>query len=112
MRKLITLLVFALCMNVAFVSAKELGPKKTYSMTVTELSYLLNPTAPVEELESDVVVEVKVLITEKHEMIVLNTDTTNKTLTTYIENNLNFVKLSAKELVPGNKYVLKIKFKA
>lgn len=112
MKKLIVLLVFALSMNVAFVSAKELGPKKTYMVTANELASLLSPTMPVGELESDLIVKVKVMITENNEIIVLGTNTDNEALTTYIEKNLNYIKLSSNELSPGKNYVFEVKFKS
>ena len=112
MKKLVVLLVFALSMNVAFVSAKELGPKKTYMVTVSELSTLLNPTESFVELESDLVVKIKVMITENNEIIVLGTSTENEALVAYIEKNLNYIKLSSNELSPGKKYVFEVKFKS
>lgn len=112
MKKLVVLLVFALSMNVAFVSAKELGPKKSYMVTANELTTLLNPTVPVVELESDLVVKVKLMLTENNEIIVLETNTEIEELTTYIEKNLNYVKLSSNELSPGKKYVFEVKFKS
>ena len=112
MKKLVVLLVFALSMNVAFVSAKELGPKKTYMVTANELASLLSPTMPVGELEADLIVKVKVMITENNEIIVLGTNTDNEALTAYIEKNLNYIKLSSNELSPGKNYVFEVKFKS
>jgi recombinational DNA repair protein RecR len=112
MKKLVVLLVIALSMNVAFVSAKELGPKKSYMVTTNELSTLLNPAEYTGELEGDLVVKVKVMITEKNEIIVLETNTENEALKTYIEKNLNYIKLTSNELSPGKKYVFDINFKS
>ncbi|WPR71235.1 hypothetical protein SLW70_15025 [Flavobacterium sp. NG2] len=112
MRKSVVLLVVALIMNVAFVSAKELSPRKSYARTTQELTSLLSPTSAVEELENDVVVKVRVLITLTGDIVVLETNAENKSLENYIKDNLNYKKLATNELEAGNDYVFEVNFKA
>lgn len=112
MKKSFVLLVIALIMNVAFVSAKELSPRKNYARTTQELTSLLSPSKAIEELEHDVVVKVRVLITLTGDIVVLETNTDNEKLENYIKDNLNYKKLSSNELELGNDYVFEVNFKA
>ncbi len=112
MKKSVVLLVIALIMNVAFLSAKELSPRKSYARTNQELTSLLSPTTAVEELENDVVVKVRVLITLTGDIVVLETSAPNEKLENYIKDSLNYKKLSTNELEAGNDYVFEVNFKA
>ncbi|WP_366187280.1 hypothetical protein [Flavobacterium ovatum] len=112
MKKSIVLLVMAMMMNVTFVSAKVLDPRKSYASTAQELSSFLNPTTPVGILEYDEVVMVKFLITETGDIVVLNAATDNEKLAEYIKEKLNYKKLSANELTAGHRYEFEINFKS
>ncbi|WP_418263560.1 hypothetical protein [Flavobacterium faecale] len=112
MKKTVVLLVVAMIMNVTFVSAKILNPRKNYTSTTQELTELLNPSVAMGVLENDVQVKVKVLVTETGELVVLQTVTENVDLSNYIKETLNYKKLSSSELTPGKEYVFEVKFKA
>lgn len=112
MKKSVVLLVVALIMNVAFVSAKEFKSKKSFVKTNLEFTNYLSPSSSVGELENDVIVTVRFLLTENREIVVLQTNATNNLLASYIKETLNYKKLSSNELEPGKSYVFKVNFKA
>ncbi|GIZ10123.1 hypothetical protein [Flavobacterium sp. UMI-01] len=112
MKKTVLLLVIAMMMNVTFVSAKILNPRKNYVNASQELTELLSPSIAIGQLENDVQVKVRVLVTETGELVVLQTLTDNEELSNYIKDALNYKKLSSGELVPGKDYVFEVKFKA
>ncbi len=110
MKKLIMLLIATLLINV--VSAKELKPKKTYTSTTLEISELLNSSSQVGILEEDQKVKVKVMLNTEKEIIVLVTNSSNKELTEYIKEKLNFKKLKSTELEVGSSFEFLVNFKA
>ena len=112
MKNIVRILVVALILNVSFLSAKELGPKKSYAKTAQELTVLLNPTTPVGELENEELVKVKIMINEKNEIIVLDTFSANEDLSEYIEETLSQVILKTNELKVNQSYTFEVKFKS
>ncbi|MGA9638362.1 hypothetical protein [Flavobacterium sp.] len=112
MKKSVVLLVIALIMNVAFVSAKELNPRKSYLETTEEITSLLNPSVATKVLGKNAVVRVKVLITATGDIIVLETNAKNEKSKNYIQDNLNYKKLSKNELEAGNDYIFEINLKS
>lgn len=99
-------------MNVAFVSAKELNEKKSFVQTNQEFVKYLNPNVSVGELENDVVVTVRVFITDSREIVVLQTNADDSEIANYIKETLNYRKLSSNELESGRNYVFNVNFKA
>ena len=112
MKIIVRFLVVALILNVSFLSAKELGQKKSYAKTAQELTVLLNPTTPVGELENEELVKVKIMINEKNEIIVLDTFSANEDLSEYIEETLSQVILKTNELKVNQSYTFEVKFKS
>ncbi|MGA9639438.1 hypothetical protein [Flavobacterium sp.] len=112
MKKSVVLLVIAFIMNVTFISAKELNPRKNYAKTSQEISSLLNPSSSIGELEVDVKVKVKVLITSTGDIVVLETNAENTTIDNYIKDRLNYKKLVSNEIEAGTDYVFEVLFKS
>ncbi|MDQ5930639.1 MAG: hypothetical protein QG594_2427 [Bacteroidota bacterium] len=112
MKKLVILLVAALFMSVVSVNAKELKPKKAFATTTLEITSLLNPTSAVGILDFDQTVKVKIMISDKKEIMVLETSTENVELSNYIKEKLNLKKLSTTELQEGVAYDFEVNFKA
>ena len=112
MKKLMVSVVVTLFMSIVFVSANELKPKKNYFKANQELANLLTPSSSVGELESQVVVKVKIRITANNEIVVLETNTDIAQLNDYIIENLNYKKLSSSELEIDNEYVFNVNFKS
>ncbi|GIZ10122.1 hypothetical protein [Flavobacterium sp. UMI-01] len=111
MKKSIVLLVIAAMMNVTFVSAKVLDPRKSYASTAQELSSFLVPSASVGTLENEEVVTVEFLLTLTGDIVVINAKTENEDLSEYIKEKLNYKKLSTNELTPGHRYKFEVNFK-
>jgi hypothetical protein len=112
MKKLILSIAVLLFMGTTFVSANELNPKKSYERTTQELSKLLNPTSAVGELDNDVLIKVKIRITQNHEIVVLNTNSNNFELNGYIKEMLNYRMLESNELAVNSDYVFEVNFKS
>ena len=112
MKKLMLSVVVTLFMNIVFVSANELKPKKNYFRANQEITNLLMPSSAVGELESQVIVKVKIRITANNEIVVLETNTDVAQLYDYIIENLNYKKLSSSELEIDNEYVFDVNFKS
>ena len=110
MKKLILSIALVLFMGIEFVSASEIGPKKSYVMTNKQLTSLLSSTTSVGELENQVIVKVKITITDAKEIVVLNTNSTNDDLNYYIKKVLNYEKLNSNELAIGKNYVFDVNF--
>lgn len=113
MKKLILSIALVLLLGTTtFVSANELKPKKSYEGTAQELTTFLKPSFEVGELENDVLVRVKVMITANNEIVVLQTNSNNLELNNYIKERLNYKSLSTNELEVDNSYVFEINFKS
>lgn len=112
MKKSVVLLVVALIMNVAFVSAKESKLEKRFVKTNQEFSQFLNSSSSVGELSNDVIVKVRVFVTESREIVVMHANTENSELSSYIKETLDHKKLSSSELKAGQNYVFNVNFKA
>ena len=111
MKNIVRILVVALILNVSLLSAKELGPKKSYTKTAQELTVLLNPTKPVGELINEESVKVKMMINKNNQIIVLETFTENEELSDYVFSTLSDVILKTNELKVNQTYVFDVKFK-
>ena len=111
MKKLFLAFVVALFMNSAF-AANETPIDKSgkYTETLRELSSLLNDSSIFGKFTEEAVVRVKVMINESHEIVVLDTSTTDETLSSHIKNSLNYQKITANELEIGKELIFKIRF--
>jgi hypothetical protein len=96
--------------STTLISANELKSKTSFQGTNQELTTLLTPESPVEELEHDVTIVVKIRITANNEIIVLKTNSNNLELNDYIIEKLNHKKLFSNELAKENYYEFKINF--
>ncbi|WP_418263559.1 hypothetical protein [Flavobacterium faecale] len=110
MKKSIVLLVIAMMMNVTFVSAKVLDPRKSYESTAQELSCFLKSSTVNGVVDFNEVVLIKFLVTETGDIVVLNAATENKKLAEYIKEKLNYRKLATNELTAGHSYEFEINF--
>lgn len=111
MKNIVRLLVIAFLINVSLVSAKELGPKKTYAQTTEQLSIILNASGRVCDVDDQDTVEVKITVNGQHQIKVLETYTDNKEIIAFIEKSLNKAVLRNNELKPNESYVFEVKFK-
>lgn len=113
MKKLIVTIVLVLLFGgTSLVSANELKPRKSYVDIHQELTTLLNPKSEVGVLENDVIIRVKVTINANNEIIVLKTNSNNLELNSYINEKLNYIKLSTNELEMYGMYEFEINFKS
>lgn len=113
MKKIIVTIVLALLFGgTSFVSANELKPRKSYVSINQELTTLLNPKSEVGVLENDVIIRVKVTINANNEIVVLKTNSNNLELNNYINEKLNYKKLSTNELEMYGMYEFEINFKS
>ncbi|MES2238625.1 MAG: hypothetical protein V4497_00045 [Bacteroidota bacterium] len=110
MKKLILSVIVTLFMGTAFATDKSPSTAKNFDETYKELTKMLNTFPSSIGLDEDVVVKVRIAINEKHEIVVMSTDTTNSDLNYYIKNTLNYQKLLAEELVAGRGLVFLVKF--
>lgn len=111
MKNIVRLLVIAFLINVSLVSAKELGPKKTYTQTTEQLSIILNAASGrVYNVDDQDTVEVKITVNGQHQIKVLETYTDNKEIIAFIEKSLNKAVLRNNELKPNESYVFEVKF--
>ena len=110
MKKLFLSVIVALCMSTAFAADKSPNTAKNFDETYKELTRMLNTYPNFGGLDQDVVVKVRIAINEKHEIVVMSTNTTNEELNYYIKNTLNYQKLLADELEVGKGLVFLVKF--
>lgn len=112
MKKQIVSIVLAMFMGIAFVSAKELKPKKSYANASQQIIKLLTPSSEVGELEKAVIVRVKIKINNNNQIVVLETNAPTAELNNYIISNLNYQELTSTELEIDNEYVFVVNFKS
>ena len=110
MKKLFLSVIVTLFMSTAFAADKSPNTAKNFDETYRELTQMLNTYPNFGGLDQDVVVKVRIAINEKHEIVVMSTNTTNKELNYYIKNTLNYQKLLADELEVGKGLVFLVKF--
>ena len=110
MKKLILSVVVTLFLTTAFAAEKPSNTPTSLSETYKELAKLLNNYPVFTGLEQDVVVRVRIAVNEKHEIVVMSTNTTNSDLNYYIKNTLNYQKLFTDELETGKGLVFLVRF--
>lgn len=110
MKKLFLSVIVTLFMSTAFAANKSPNTAKNLDETYRELTQMLNTYPNFGGLDQDVVVKVRIAINEKHEIVVMSTNTTNEELNYYIKNTLNYQKLLADELEVGKGLVFLVKF--
>lgn len=112
MKKQILSIVLTMFMGIAFASAKELKPKKSYANASQQINQLLTPSSEVGELEKAVIVRVKIKINSNNQIVVLETNAPTADLNNYIISNLNYKVLTSAELEIDNEYVFVVNFKS
>lgn len=110
MKKLFLSVIVTLLMSTAFAADKSPNTAKKFDETYKELTKMLNTYPNFSGLDHEVVVKVRIAINEKHEIVVMSTDTTNDDLNYYIKNTLNYQKLFSEELQAGRGLVFLVKF--
>lgn len=110
MKKLFLSVIVTLFMGAAFANPKYPNPTEKFNETHKELSKLLNSFPALEMEEEELLVRVKITLNDKHEIVVLNTSTTNNDLNYYIKNTLNYQKMDSGELAVGKSFVFVVRF--
>lgn len=110
MKKLILSVVVTLFLTAAFAAEKPANAPEALNDTYKEIAKLFSNYSNSSALDQEVVVKVRIAINEKHEMVVMSTNTTNSDLNYYITNTLNYKKLSSNELEAGKGLVFLVKF--
>lgn len=109
MKKLFLSVIAALFMTTAFANANYPNPVEK-AETNKELSELLNKFPPLNEIYGEVLIKVQIVLNEKHEIIVVGTNTTDNVINNYIKNSLEGEKLFSDELKIGEDFLFGIKF--
>lgn len=117
MKKLMLSIVLALFMSTTFATSKVVDPIVSFPKTAKELSKLLGPTQFDEELKSgealkeELLVKVRITLNKKREIVVLQVDSVNEVMESYIKYKLNYKKIASDELKYGVEYFFDVKFK-
>lgn len=110
MKKLFLSVIVTLFMSTAFAANKTPNTTKNYDETFRELTKLLNTYPNFGGLDEDLVVKVRIVLNENHEIVVMSTNTADENLNSYIKNTLNYQKLLANDLEVGKGLVFLVKF--
>jgi hypothetical protein len=110
MKKLFLSVIVTLFMSTAFAANKTPNTAKNYDETFRELTKLLNTYPNFGGLDEDLVVKVRIVLNENHEIVVMSTNTADENLNSYIKNTLNYQKLLANDLEVGKGLVFLVKF--
>jgi hypothetical protein len=112
MKNLFLTLIVTLFVSNGIASAKNEEPKVVLVKTSKELTHLLNSVYSDGFLESDQKVKVFFTVNELHQMVVLQVNSENPEIQSYITKALNYKALSSNELKVGQDYVFDVNFKA
>lgn len=107
----LSLLVVVLSLNTAFAASNEEGPKPVLVETSRELSFFLNSGSVDEILEKEELSRVLFVVNDLNQIVVLQVQSENPEIQTYIKNALNYKMLSTKQLKIGENYFFIVKFK-
>jgi hypothetical protein len=110
MKNLFLSAIVSLFVSSAFASSINEDPKVVLSKTTKELSQLLN-TSYAGGLEREELVKVSFTVNELHQVVVLQVNSNNSEIQSYVKQVLNYKKLSSNELVIGKDYVFEVRFK-
>jgi len=111
MKKLFLSAIVSLFVSSAFASTINEDPTVVLSKTTKELSQLLNKSYSENVLEKEELVKVSFTVNELHQLVVLQVNSKNLKIQSYIKQALNYKALSSNELIVGKDYVVEIRFK-
>jgi hypothetical protein len=111
MKKLILSAIVSLFASVTFASTTNEDPTLVLSKTTKELSQLLNIPYKESILEKEELVRVSFTVNELHQVVVLQVNSKNSEIQTYVKQALNYKLLSSNELTVGKDYVFEVRFK-
>jgi hypothetical protein len=111
MKKLFLSAIVSLFASAAFASTINEDPTVVLFKTNKELSQLLNTTYSENILEKEELVKVSFTVNELHQLVVLQVNSNNSEIQSYIKQSLNYKKLSSNELTVGKNYVFEVRFK-
>ncbi|HKO77087.1 MAG TPA: hypothetical protein VJU52_07720 [Flavobacterium sp.] len=111
MKKLFLSAIVSLFVSSAFAGTISDDPIAVLSSTTKELSQLLNRSYTEDVLEKEELVKVTFTVNELHQLVVLQVNSNNSDIQTYVKQTLNYKKLPSNELTIGKDYIFEIKFK-
>lgn len=112
MKNLFLTIIITLFVGNAIVFAKNEEPKILLIKTSKELTHLLNSVYSDGFLESDEKVKVLFTVNELHQIVVLQVNSNNSDIQTYVKQALNYKRLPSNELKVGQEYAVIVNFKA
>ena len=111
MKKLFLSAIISLFVSSAFASAINEDPTVVKSKTTKELTQLLNRSYSENLIEKEELVKVLFTVNELHQVVVLQVNSNNLDIQSYVKQALNYKKLTSNELIIGKDYVFEIRFK-
>jgi hypothetical protein len=111
MKKLLLSAIVSLFASVTFASTINEDPTVVLFKTNKELSQLLNTSYSENILEKEELVKVSFTVNELHQVVVLQVNSNNSEIQSYVKQALNYKKLSSNELTVGKDYVFEVRFK-
>ena len=111
MKKLFLSAIVSLFASSTFAATINEDPTVVLSKTNKELSQLLNTSYSDNILEKEELVKVSFTVNELHELVVLQVNSDNSEIQSYVKHVLNYKKLSSNELTVGKNYVFEVRFK-
>jgi hypothetical protein len=111
MKKLILSAIVSLFASATFASTTNEDPTVVLSKTTKELSQLLNTSYAEGILEKEELVRVAFTVNDLHQVVVLQVNSKNSEIQTYVKQVLNYKVLSSNELTVGKDYVFEVRFK-
>jgi hypothetical protein len=111
MKKLFLSAIVSLFASATFASTINEDPTVVLSKTTKELSQLLNTSYSENVLEKEELVKVSFTVNELHQLVVLQVNSNNSEIQSYVKQVLNYKKLSSNELIVGKDYVFEVRFK-
>jgi hypothetical protein len=111
MKKVLLSAIVSLFASATFASTINEDPTVALSKTNKELSQLLNKSYSEEILEKEELVKVIFTVNELQQVVVLQVNSNNSDIQSYVKQALNYKKLSSNELSVGKDYVFEVRFK-
>jgi hypothetical protein len=111
MKKLLLSAIVSLFASATFASTINEDPTVVLFKTNKELSQLLNTSYSESILEKEELVKVSFTVNELHQLVVLQVNSNNSEIQSYVKQALNYKKLSSNELTVGKDYVFEVRFK-
>lgn len=111
MKNLFLSLIVTLFVSTTFATTKNEDPTVVLVKTSKDLTQLLNSIRTEGVVEKEELVKVMFTINELHQLVVLQVDSDNSNVKSYVINALNYKKLPSNELIVGKDYVFEVRFK-